>query len=148
MLDELRVATRAIIDHHVIVIAHRARQHDVNLAAQCGVDQAIQERVVGGLVRSQQELALRTTTGDQVELTRKHLTWKHPSGCDQDAGQVVAMGSHMVGAGCCPAPGQRPKSGRHQDASEPGIVHSKPDICEAPSLENEPRKRTSVGLPR
>ena len=34
MLDELRVATRAIIDHHVIVIAHRARQHDVNLAAQ------------------------------------------------------------------------------------------------------------------
>ncbi|HEX2691020.1 MAG TPA: hypothetical protein VHN14_30610 [Kofleriaceae bacterium] len=41
MLDELRVATDAIVDHGKVVIAYRARQQYVDLAAQRGVDQAV-----------------------------------------------------------------------------------------------------------
>ncbi|HSR99972.1 MAG TPA: hypothetical protein VLM79_23115, partial [Kofleriaceae bacterium] len=61
----------------MIVIAHRARQHDIDLAPPRGVDKAVQEAVVGRLVRAQQELALRAATCDQVELTWKDLAWKH-----------------------------------------------------------------------
>ena len=77
MLDELGVAARAIVDHDMIVVAHRARQEHVDLAAQRGGDQAVQERVVGRRVRSQQELALAATAGDQVELTWKDLAREH-----------------------------------------------------------------------
>jgi hypothetical protein len=41
------------------VVAHRARQHHVDLAAQGGMNEAVQERVVGRRVWTQQELALQ-----------------------------------------------------------------------------------------
>jgi hypothetical protein len=88
---KLRLRTSASIDNHVIVITHRARQHDVDLAAQRGVDQAVQEAIVGRLVRAQQELALRAATRDQVELTRKDLAWKHPSPGIKMLANLVAM---------------------------------------------------------
>jgi hypothetical protein len=52
VLDELRVAAGAVVDHGMVVVAHRARQQHVDLAAQRGGDQAVQERVVGHRVRA------------------------------------------------------------------------------------------------
>jgi hypothetical protein len=77
MLDELRVATGAIIDHRVVVVAHRAWQHHVDLAAQGRVDQAVQERIVGRWVGAQQELPLGAATRDQIELARYDFPREH-----------------------------------------------------------------------
>jgi hypothetical protein len=77
MLDELRVTTGAIIDHRVVVVAHRARQHHVDLAAHGRVAQAVQERIVGRWVGAQQELPLGAATRDQVELARQDFTREH-----------------------------------------------------------------------
>jgi hypothetical protein len=81
------------------VVAHRARQQHVDLAALCGSDQAVQESVVGDRVRTQQELAVAAATGDQVELTRKHLAREHglavikifASGRRRDFAQLMAI---------------------------------------------------------
>jgi hypothetical protein len=81
-----------------MVVAHRARQQHVDLAAQRGDDQAVEERVVGRRVRAQQELALGAAAGDQVELTRKHLAREHALARYQDLGQPIATRSPAVGA--------------------------------------------------
>jgi hypothetical protein len=80
------------------MIAHRAGQQDVDLAAQRGGDQAVQEGVVGRGVRAEQELALGAAAGDQVELTRKHLPREHAMARNQDLGQSIATRSRAVGA--------------------------------------------------
>jgi hypothetical protein len=56
--DELGVAARAIVDRGMVVVAHRAREQYVDLAAQRGGDQAVPERVGGRRVGAEQELAL------------------------------------------------------------------------------------------
>jgi hypothetical protein len=56
----------------MIVIAERARQHHLDLAALRSLDQTARERVVRVGVGRQQALSLRslrTATSDQVELT-------------------------------------------------------------------------------
>src|SRR5262249_52410507 len=57
----------------MVVDAHRARQEDLDLAAQGGGDQAVQERVVDGGVGAEQELALGAAAGDEIELAGKDL---------------------------------------------------------------------------
>ena len=66
----------AVVDQGMVVIVHRTRQRDVDLGAQRGSDQAVEEGVVGG-VGSEQELALSAAAGDQVELALKHLSGDH-----------------------------------------------------------------------
>src|SRR6188474_3242636 len=68
MLDELGIPAGPVEDHGVVVVAHRARQDHVDVAAHGGVDEAVEERVVGRVVWPQQELALGAATRDQVEL--------------------------------------------------------------------------------
>jgi len=65
LLDEFRVAAVAIIDDCMIMIAHRAWQQDVDVAPRRRIDEAVDERVVGGWVRAKQELTLRASSGDQ-----------------------------------------------------------------------------------
>jgi hypothetical protein len=77
VLDELRVPAEAVVHHDVVVVAHRARKQHVDLAPQCGMDQAVEECIVGRGIRAEQELALRAPAGDQVELTWKHLAREH-----------------------------------------------------------------------
>jgi len=63
VLDELGVAPGAVVDHSMVVIAHRTRQQDVDLGAQRGSDQTVEEGVVGRGVGSEQELALSAAAG-------------------------------------------------------------------------------------
>jgi hypothetical protein len=96
VLDELGVAPGAVIDNGVVVIAHRARQQDVDLGAQRGGDQTVEEGVVGRGVGAEQELALGAAAGDQVELARKHRSGKHALAPDQDLGLSIATRSRAV----------------------------------------------------
>lgn len=96
MLDKLRVAAHAVIDHDMIVVAHRAWQQHFDLATQRGMDEAVQDRVVGRRVGAQQKLALHAAAGDQVELSRKHLARTHERASFQDPGQVIATRSRVV----------------------------------------------------
>ena len=73
MLGELGAATMAIVDHRVVVVRHRARQQDFDLTSLRGLDQAVRERGVRRLIGSEEELPLRATAGDHVELTGKYL---------------------------------------------------------------------------
>jgi hypothetical protein len=85
MLDELRVATCSVVDHSVVVVAHHAGQEHVDVTPQGGVDQAVQEGIVGRRVGAEQELPLRAPAGDQIELAGQHLTRKHVVASSKDS---------------------------------------------------------------
>jgi hypothetical protein len=79
MLEECGIPAPPIENHGMIVITEGARQHHLDLAPLRSLDQTVRERVVSFGVGPQQELALRAATGDQVELTGKHLPGqRHP----------------------------------------------------------------------
>jgi hypothetical protein len=73
MLDELRVTARAVVDHSMVVVAHRAREQHGDVAAQRGVDQAVPEGV--------------------GSTWRGSMRWRY-----QDLGQSIATRSPAVGA--------------------------------------------------
>jgi hypothetical protein len=73
------------------VIRHGAGQEDLDLAAQCGFDQAVRERVVGLPIRSQQVLPLGASAGDHVELAREDLARQHVFHDYQELGQLSAV---------------------------------------------------------
>lgn len=75
----------------------RTRQQDVDLGAQRGHDQTVENGVVGRGVGAEQELALGAATGDQVELARKHLSGEHAVARNQDLGRSIATRSRAVG---------------------------------------------------
>jgi hypothetical protein len=85
------------------IVARRApaqRAHDqLDLTPLRGLDQAVRERVVGFRIGPKQELPLRTTAGDHIELTGKHLTrQRHPCHRYQDLCHSIAARSHEVSA--------------------------------------------------
>src|SRR4051812_38802416 len=45
--DRRRAAACGVVDHGMVMIAHRARQQDIDLAAQGGRDQTVEKGVVG-----------------------------------------------------------------------------------------------------
>src|SRR5262245_17823830 len=105
MLDELRVASLAVVDHGMVVVTHRARQEHVDLTAQGGVDQAVEEGVDGGHIGAQQELTLAAAAGDQVALARKDLTGEHGSG---GSNFLASRSSRHFGKLCFKVSGIRP----------------------------------------
>jgi len=56
-MQELGIAAVAIVNDDVMVVGHRARQHDVDAAVLRRLGEAVRECVVGLLVRTQQEHA-------------------------------------------------------------------------------------------
>jgi hypothetical protein len=56
-----------------VVVGHGTRQDDVDVEAQCGLGQAIDEGVVGVGIWAQQELPLGAAARDHVEAAGDHL---------------------------------------------------------------------------
>jgi hypothetical protein len=60
----------------VVMVRHRRRQDQLDLAPRRRHRQAVQIRLVGLLVRPQQELSLYAPPVDHQEPTRQHLPWE------------------------------------------------------------------------
>lgn len=58
----------------VVMVGHHLRQDDVDAEALRRLGQQVSERVVGLVLRSQQELSLRASTLEDQELTGEHGT--------------------------------------------------------------------------
>jgi hypothetical protein len=83
------------------VVRHRARQQEVDLGPLRGFDQTVRERVVGLIVRPQQELTLLAPSRDQVELTGEHWPGRHP--CRPIKISANVPRHNLVRLRCCPA---------------------------------------------
>ena len=68
VFDEGRTITVAIEDHRVVVIRRRESHENIDLVSRRRRREAIHKGVVGRIVRAQQELTLRATAGDEIEL--------------------------------------------------------------------------------
>lgn len=73
MLGERGDHAVAIEDHSVVVVGRCIRQKDLDVESLRRLGEAVEESVVGLLVGTQQELALRAAPRDQVEPARKDL---------------------------------------------------------------------------
>jgi hypothetical protein len=76
VLDEIRVGTECVVDSRVVVIGFRSREDCANAGALDRDGHAVDEGVVGGLIRSEEELPLGAATGDHVGASRQDFTWE------------------------------------------------------------------------
>jgi hypothetical protein len=76
----------------MVVIAQRAWQQYLDLAALRCLDQTVREYVIGLRVRPQQELSLRTAASHHVELARKDLSGqRHPVPAIKNSAKLPPM---------------------------------------------------------
>jgi hypothetical protein len=76
VLEEAGEVAVGVVDACVIVVGHGDDEEDFDLGAPCGEGEAIDEGVVGVVIRSQEEAPLGTAAGDHVVGPWEYLAWK------------------------------------------------------------------------
>ena len=117
VLGELDDAPVAVEQDDVVMVGEDRRQDQVDAEALSRLGEAVQHRVVGGTVRTQEELPLRTATVEHVEAPRQDLTWdrhddaaRHRSKLPASDKSARVGGEWPVTTGCrTPAADFRPR---------------------------------------
>lgn len=73
VLGELDDRSVSVVEDRVMVVRHHNRENYLDAETPRGVRQAVQERVVGRMVGTQEKLPLRTATSEHVEGAWKYL---------------------------------------------------------------------------
>jgi hypothetical protein len=130
----------------MVVIAHCTRQQDVDLGAQRGGDQTVEEGVVGRGVGAEQELALSAAAGDQVELAWKHLSGEHALARNQRSGPVDHDAISVSWRRACPVAGHHV---RYSDGSATAATRpaSRQPVDTTAALASPPRCGAMSGRP-
>jgi hypothetical protein len=76
VLPKLHLAPVPVVHHAVVMVRHRRRQDELDLVSRRRHRQAVQIRLVGLLVRPQQEFSLHAPPVDHQEPTGQHLPWE------------------------------------------------------------------------
>jgi hypothetical protein len=76
VLPKLHLAPVPVVQHAVVMVRHRRRQDELDFISRRRHRQAVQIRLVGLLVRPQQEFSLHAPPVDHQEPTGQHLPWE------------------------------------------------------------------------
>src|SRR5207249_1570824 len=100
MFDELRASPVAIEDDCMVMVRFGDRDEHGDIEARCGDTETIEERVVRGLIRPEQKLALRTSTRQEIELTWNDLPRaRHGAGHSKPRAESHGPNFNRLGGG-------------------------------------------------